>query len=298
MNLAFNKAKILIVEDERIIARDIANTVARLGHEAAGMVSKGEDAITFVEEHKPDLILMDITLAGKIDGIEAAKIINQKYNLPVIYLTAHQDDDTIEKSKLANPYGYLTKPLDDKEINSAINSAIYRYEVELKLQEVLQKYYRLTENAADMIFIQSAKDFSYEYVNASSINITGYGPVDFYARANLMKSIVHTDSRVVYDEYLAKAIKDEGVADFEYKIVHKNGKEVWLNQRTVVVRDKQGTAQTFECIVTDVSKRRKYENDLAESASKLRALSNHLQKVREDERLRISREIHNHSGTT
>jgi len=296
MNLSFNKARILIVEDERIIARDIANTITRLGHEAVGMVSKGEDAINFVKDNVPDLVLMDITLSGKIDGIEAAKIINQKYNIPVIYLTAHQDDDTIEKSKLANPYGYLTKPLDDKEINSAINSGIYRFQVELKLQEVLQKYYRLTENAADMIFIQSAKDFSYEYVNMSAISITGYGPVDFYANQNLLKQIVRKDFRIMYDENIDKIIKGQGIADFEYMIVHKSGKEVWLNQRTVVLRDKIGNAYTLECIVTDVSKRREYEASLAESASKLRAFSNHLQKVREDERLRISREIHDQLG--
>ena len=173
MNLIFSKARVLVVEDEKIIAKDIESTLKRIGHESAGSVARGEDAIMAAEREKPDMVLMDITLKGEMDGIEAAKIINDRFNIPIVYITAHQDEDTIEKTKGTNPYGYITKPLDDRDLSTAINSAMYRRDVELKLKDAEEKYFRLSENAPDMIFSQNLNSRVYNYVDISALKLTG-----------------------------------------------------------------------------------------------------------------------------
>ena len=149
MSLLFRTINILVVEDENIIAKDIAYTLKRLGHKVTATVSKGEDAVKSAAENRPDLVLMDITLIGEMNGIEAAGIINELIK-SVVYITAHQDESTIERSKSTNPYGYITKPLDDRDLNSAINTAIYRHDAEKKLKKAEEKYFRLTENAAQL----------------------------------------------------------------------------------------------------------------------------------------------------
>lgn len=296
MNLLFRKAKILVVEDEKIIAKDIESTLKRIGHESAGSVAKGEEAIAAAEKIHPDLILMDITLKGEMDGIEAAGIINKKFNIPVIYITAHQDEDTIEKTKDTNPYGYITKPLDDRDLSTAINSAVYRRDVESKLKDAEDKYFRLSENAPDMILRQELDTRKYTYVNNSAIKLTGYSPDEFYNNPSLLDSIVDPEYFEQY-HYANKMLLESSTAvPFEFMINHKNGKKVWLNQRSVVLRDKLNKPAAIEAIFTDITERKLYENKLEETTNKLRALSNYQQKIREDERLSISREIHDQFG--
>ncbi len=296
MNLIFKKAKILVVEDEKIIAKDIESTLKRIGHESAGAVSKGEDAIRLAAECKPDLILMDITLKGSIDGIEAARIINETLKTPIVYITAHQDEDTIEKTKGTNPYGYITKPLDDRDLNTAINSAMYRFDVENRLKAAEDKYFRLSENAADMILSQDAAKLNYKYVNASALKITGYSPEDYYETPGLLDSLVHPEWKEQYMFSKQQVMKSNITLPFEFKIIHRTGKEVWLNQRSVVVKNSNSDSETIEAIVTDVTERKNYEERLEETTQKLRALSNYQQRVREEERLYIAREIHDQLG--
>ena len=130
MNYVFKKARILVVEDQRIIALDLATTINKAGHEAIGIESKGEKAIMAAEALKPDLVFMDISLSGDMDGIETASVIWKKFRIPVIYVTGNYDMNTIEKSKSANAYGYLVKPVDDCGIRTIINAAIYRHDAE------------------------------------------------------------------------------------------------------------------------------------------------------------------------
>lgn len=133
MNYIFRKARILVVEDQRIIALDLAATINRVGHEAIGIETKGERAVDAAGALRPDLIFMDISLAGKIDGIEAARIIYERFKIPIIYISGNHDESTIEKSKGANTYGYLVKPIDDSDISTVINTTMYRYDAENKL---------------------------------------------------------------------------------------------------------------------------------------------------------------------
>ncbi len=127
-------AKILVVEDERITAEDIKRSLEKVGYNVPAIVSTGEDAVKYSERYKPDLVLMDIVLEGKIDGIEAAETIKTKFDIPVIYLTAYSDKSTVERAKMTHPsafilkepFGFLHKPFEENELYTAIDILLSR----------------------------------------------------------------------------------------------------------------------------------------------------------------------------
>ena len=125
-----SKAKILVVEDEVITAKAIVSALKNLGYDVLGYVGSGEEAIQKASEDSPDLILMDIVLYGEMDGIEATAQIKDRFNIPVVYLTAHSDDSTLEMAKITEPYGYIIKPFEDRELLVAIEIALYKHKME------------------------------------------------------------------------------------------------------------------------------------------------------------------------
>jgi signal transduction histidine kinase len=133
------QAKILIVEDELIAAANIARNLQKLGYDVTAKVNSGEKALLQVAENSPDLVLMDIQLRGKIDGIEAAAQIRSQYQIPVVYITAYADGPTIERAKLTQPYGYLIKPFKPQDISTTIEMALYKYESEKQIAAALAK---------------------------------------------------------------------------------------------------------------------------------------------------------------
>ncbi len=132
------KKRILIVEDEQIIAEDIAYRLNAIGYEVADKVSTGHDAIEKAGTLGPDLILMDIVLKGAMDGIQAHEIIKEKYNLPVIFLTSFSDESTFSRAKQTQPFGYIIKPFEERELKSNIEIALYKHAVEKKLKASLE----------------------------------------------------------------------------------------------------------------------------------------------------------------
>ena len=127
--------RILIAEDESVIAIDLARTLEKLSYNVVGSSRKGKDVIKKAGELKPDLILMDILLDGKITGIQAAEEIMNSYDVPVIYLTAYADPATLEKAKLTEPFGYILKPFDERTLHTSIEMALYKHEINKKLKE-------------------------------------------------------------------------------------------------------------------------------------------------------------------
>lgn len=129
------KPSIFIVEDERIVAEDIGETLKKLGYLISGIAVSGETAIEKIRDTLPDLVLMDIHLAGDMDGIEAAGQIHILFDIPVIYLTAYADNELLERAKLTEPYGYVLKPFNDREIRSVIEMALYKHAINEKIRE-------------------------------------------------------------------------------------------------------------------------------------------------------------------
>jgi two-component system, response regulator PdtaR len=138
--------KILVVEDESIVALLIKEKLENLGHSVCGICASGEAAILAIESALPDLVLMDIKLQGKLDGIETANQI-RKLDIPVIYMTAHSEESTIGRAKESEPYGYLLKPVAPKELQIAVEMALYKNKID-KEKALLTKKLR---DALDMV---------------------------------------------------------------------------------------------------------------------------------------------------
>jgi signal transduction histidine kinase len=128
-----SKTKILVVEDELITAKGIRSALKSLGYDVLDIVSSGEEAIQKASEIHPDLILMDIKLDGDMDGIEAARQIKDRFSIPVVYLTAHADDATLARAMITEPYGYILKPFEDRDLHIGIEIALYKHQMEEKL---------------------------------------------------------------------------------------------------------------------------------------------------------------------
>jgi CRP-like cAMP-binding protein/CheY-like chemotaxis protein len=120
------RARILVVEDESIVAMDIADCLGSLGYEVVGTTDHGEDAINKATTLKPDLVIMDIMLKGAMDGISAAETISTRLQIPVIFLTAHSDESTLQRAKVTAPYGYILKPFDAEDLRTSVEIALYR----------------------------------------------------------------------------------------------------------------------------------------------------------------------------
>ncbi|MFA4861570.1 response regulator [Methanoregula sp.] len=129
------KPAIFIVEDEAIVANDIKETLKSLGYEVPGIAKSGEIALEKVKELRPDLVLMDIHLATQMDGVETAGKIHALYDIPVIYLTAYADKALLDRAKVTEPYGYVIKPYDERELHSVVEMALYKHRIEREVKK-------------------------------------------------------------------------------------------------------------------------------------------------------------------
>lgn len=151
------KVNVLIVEDESIVAKDIQISLKRLGYNVLGISNNGEDAIKNARELSPDIIIMDIMLKGEINGIEASEIIRKEQNIPIIFLTAYADENTLSKAKITEPYAYIIKPFKEIDLHTSIEMALYKHGKELEILKERDMLYNIVENKdnSDYIFVKS-----------------------------------------------------------------------------------------------------------------------------------------------
>ena len=146
--------KVLIVEDEPIIAKDIAYTLEEIGYQVCGIAHEGKDALDILAKNEVDLVLLDINIEGDMDGIEVAKSITSLYSIPFIYVTSFSDRETVKEAANTEPMGYLVKPIDEKDLLSAIEIALYNFNKKIDLENEKHK-----NRLANTIFIKDAQAF-------------------------------------------------------------------------------------------------------------------------------------------
>ncbi len=142
-------ASILLVEDEGIVAHDLAETLTRLGYRVSGIASEGVQAVRMAQELQPELVVMDVSLRGEIDGIQAARLIQERATVPVIFLTGHSDPVTLQRAVTTGPLGYIVKPFQEVELRCAIEVAMHKHRADVALkerEEALRKNAELLEN--------------------------------------------------------------------------------------------------------------------------------------------------------
>jgi signal transduction histidine kinase len=150
MMAPIKRARILVVEDEAIVARDIASQVEALGYEAVGIASSAELAIQMAERERPNLVLMDIQLSGAVDGIVAASTIRNRFNLPIVFLTAFAADEVLERAKLTEPFGYILKPFSERELSTTLAMALYKHEAETRLRNTTRQLKALSRRVLEV----------------------------------------------------------------------------------------------------------------------------------------------------
>ena len=157
--------RILVVEDEFVTGLEIRARLEDLGYEVLDILDTGEEAVRKAGELRPDVMIMDITLRGEMTGIEAADTIRRDYNIPVIYLTAHSDEATVQKAVHSEPFGYLIKPLDERALHTTIRMALYKHSMDKALIESEKRYRTIAELSEDLLFILN-RDTSFAFLNS------------------------------------------------------------------------------------------------------------------------------------
>jgi PAS domain S-box-containing protein len=185
---------IMIVEDDGIIAIHLQELLQKTGYTIAAVVASGEAAIIKAKEHCPDLILMDVHLAGKYDGIETARQIQAISDVPIIYLSAFTDDELVEKAKTTTPYAYLTKPVRERELEIAIQIAFYNYDLKHRLKESEERYRGIFEGVHDGIFVETLDGIILE-ANEEACRMFGFTHEEF--KNKLIKDLIPPNEEIV-----------------------------------------------------------------------------------------------------
>jgi len=167
------KRKILIVEDNPIVAEDLKIKLIHLGYAITEIAYSGEQALESVQDQRPDIALMDINLGKGISGIDTAAKLKETHEVSVIYLTAHADDDTISKAKFTEPYGYIVKPFDDTELKSVIEIAVYKQQFDRKFRES-QQWFQTTLNSIGDGVIATDMNGCITFMNPVAQMLTGW----------------------------------------------------------------------------------------------------------------------------
>ncbi len=167
-----HRAGILIVEDERVVARDLQQTLESMGFDAFAIASSSAEAVAAVERRRPDLVLMDIRIKGHIDGVGTAQTLRVKFGMPVIFLTAHADDATLSRVAVAEPLGYLVKPVREYELKSAITIALYRHRLEVEKRQRERWHATTLRSLGDGVMSVDTKG-AVTYLNPAAERILG-----------------------------------------------------------------------------------------------------------------------------
>ena len=268
-------AKILIVEDEGITALEIQNKVESWGYSVVDVVSSGEDAVKIAMERKPNLILMDVVLKEKLTGIEAAKIIKKNQDVPVIYLTAYGDEKTLQNAKLTIPQAYIIKPFEENELKFAVEMALFKHEMEIKLKRSEEKYRTLAENARDIIFIMDLDD-RVKYVNNFALKLLGLKPEEILGKS--IKNFFPMDVSDKQRSELDKNVQKNTSIRIESKILFPQS-EMWLDTQLIPLKDKNCKTYGIMGISRDITHRRTIEDALRKSEEKYRAMVENISDV-------------------
>jgi PAS domain S-box-containing protein len=266
------KARILIVEDEAIIAMEIESQLQSLGYKVTSIVDTGEKAIEKAEEDKPDLILMDIRIKSEVDGIDTAELIRNRYGIPVIFSTAYLDEKRIDRAKITMPFGYVLKPIQERDLKVTIEMALYvskvdveRKEAENLLKESESKWRAIAENSPAHVMLLN-KELEIQFINRtvpdlSKEEVIGKSIMDFtpstYQKvsAGCCKRVLQTGKS---EKYITQyATREGGINFFEVSI-------------GPVLEDEKVVALISSSI--DITERKQAEEMLRESEEKYRTL--------------------------
>ena len=234
---------VLVVEDEQIVATELREILAGLGYRTVAAASTGLEAIARAEETHPDLILMDIRIKGEMDGIEAASRITARCNIPIIYVTAHADQETLRRAKVTGPLGYVLKPFSERELQIAIEMAIYKHGMERQLNQQRQRLSAMLDSIGDAVIATDAEGLV-TLINPAATALTGLTETEALGRdITTVLNIVDEDARMGVGGRAMKIIeagKEMTTAHYASLLITKSGKVVPIDGTTNRIIDECG----------------------------------------------------------
>jgi two-component system, cell cycle sensor histidine kinase and response regulator CckA len=248
--------KVAIVEDEFIVALDIKSFLERSGYQVAGMYSSGEDLLREFAQKSPDLVLMDIKIRGPMDGVETARLVHERFHAPVVLLTAYADDETIARAKITQPFGYIIKPFDDRELKTAIEIALYRSGMERRLRESEERYRKLFHEGISANFLADGAGRVTE-ANRAFRNLIGIGAEDALPPLEAL-----VPDRAALSAFLDMVAVGQRLELAELPMRSLDGRALIALVNAVLLFDSEGRACGMQGELIDATERRKLEERL------------------------------------
>lgn len=267
-------ARILIVEDEGIVAKDIQNRLEDLGHTVIDLASSGEEAIQKTEAAQPDLVLMDIVLKGDMDGVKAAEQIRNRFDIPVVYLTAYANENTFGRAVITEPHGYIVKPFRDIELLTTINMALHKHKTERKLKESQRWFATTLKSIGDAVITTDTGELV-TFINPVAQKLTGWKQEE--ALGKELREIFNTideETRSAPENIVMKAIREGVVGGFDNHriLIAKDGKEIAVGESAAPIRDENGNIKGTVLVFRDITESKQAEEALRESEERYRTL--------------------------
>lgn len=252
------QVRILVVEDEVIVARNIANQLTQLGYTVIGTASSGQAAIAKALESKPELILMDVILKGEMDGITAASQIREKLDIPVIFLTAYGDDNTVQRAKHTQPFGYVVKPFTPKDLRIAIEIGLLKYQLERDLKENRDRLATLLNSMSDAV-IATDEQGIITFINPAAESLTGWQQVDALGKdiSNIFQ-LINEVTEAKLENPVAKVLREGQVIyldDFT-SLITKNGSRIPIGDSASPIMQQPNQINGVVVVFWDLSERR------------------------------------------
>ncbi len=266
-----HKATILIVEDDAILAMVLQKMICQLGYAVAGPFAFGEEAIAFLPGSQVDLILMDIELAGDMNGVTTAEILLRTADIPVVFLSGFSQSELLAQAKTISPYGYLVKPVSDQALAATLEMSLHRHKVDMELKEsrnALAKSEEKFRTVADHIYdweYWRAADGSFVYISPSSERVTGYTPEEFYQDPGLLATIIHPDDQKKFAQHIEDVVKGAAKNDVQtlnLRIIHRGGKECYIEHICREVCNQDGILMGRRVTNRDITERKQAEEAL------------------------------------
>lgn len=252
------KVTILIVEDDAVIAHDFQRSLAVRGHAVAGILRTGEDAVAFCETARPDLIIMDIGLAGAMDGITAAERILEKHDVPVLYVSANSDESTFARAMETGPWGFLVKPLQDASITTTIDIILKRLEAELNLKRSEEKFRRFFNDDLTGDFI-AAPDGTILDCNPAFLKLYGIPSPDDATGASITRFFA---DRTEWRGLVERLHENRILENYETASIRENGERIHVVVNLSADIDARGGITEIKGYLYDITRRTTMENEL------------------------------------
>ncbi|MEJ2628927.1 MAG: response regulator, partial [bacterium] len=261
------KSKIIVVEDEHVIAMEIQDRLEKLGYDVCATIPSGEKAVEKIKDLQPDLVIMDIMLEGNMDGIETAEQIQNIMDIPVVYLTAYSDKETLERAKITQPFGYIIKPLEERELHSNIEIALYKHSIEQKLKENEEWLSTTLKSIGDAV-ITTDKKGKITFINSIAEALTGWKHDQAFGKE--IKKIfnpIDAQTRDEQPDLIEKVIQQEKVVSLPSNslLINKDKLEIPIDESAAPIKDDQGNINGVVLVFRDISERRKLQEKLQHS---------------------------------